>query len=192
MWERWRVWEMRWKKWEHSHRIAVGKYERKAKAGPQPIFSSQRISPGGLGAPWSSWGRRKSFHWIDSIEMTEAQAWTLADTHLCLALAVQYLRFLSGSFTWPSRQHCPHTNFIFKLRGRPLPAAAPSPTTPPPGTEPTPLLPRHSPPTPPITPGCMLPLWWGTCMGWNSRDQCGSVQQSIRLSRNLALRQTLC
>lgn len=44
------------KKWKHSRHIAVGKYGRKAKAALRPIFSSQTISPGGLGAPWSSWG----------------------------------------------------------------------------------------------------------------------------------------
>lgn len=109
------------------------------------------------------------------IEMNGPPSWPVGAwaglTHLCLALAVQYLRFLSGSFTWPSRQHWPHTNFIFKLRGRPRPAAAPSPTTPPPGTVLTPPPPMHSPPTPPITPGCMLPLWWGTWMGWNTQQR---------------------
>lgn len=46
--------EVEGKKIKHSRHIAVGKYGRKAKAAPRPIFSSQTTSPGGLGAPWSS------------------------------------------------------------------------------------------------------------------------------------------
>lgn len=91
--------------------------------------------------------------------------------HLCRALAVQYLRFLSGSLTWPSLQHWPHTNFIFRLRGRPLPA--PNPPT---GL--TPLPPMQSPPTPtpppppipPSPPTGTLLLGWGIWMGWNKTN----------------------
>ena len=45
--------------------------------------------------------------------------------YLWLALAVQYLRALSGSLTRPSRQHWAHANFIlrfgFRLRSTPTP-----------------------------------------------------------------------
>lgn len=90
--------------------------------------------------------------------------------HLCRALAVQYFRFLSGSFTCPSLQHWPHTNFIFRLRGRPLPAIAPNPPT---GLTPPP--PMQSPPTPPPpippTPAGMLPLGWGIWIGCNRQQR---------------------
>lgn len=36
-------------------------------------------------------------------------------TYGCLAFALQYFLFLSGSLTWPFLQHSPQTNFIFKL-----------------------------------------------------------------------------
>lgn len=83
--------------------------------------------------------------------------------YLCRALAVQFLRFLSGSLTCPSRQHWPQTNFIFRLRGRPLPAP---PTSPP--TGPTPPAPTPSPPTPrpPIPPADRLLVGWGMWIGW--------------------------
>lgn len=42
--------------------------------------------------------------------------WTVVFPHACLALAVQYLRPLSGSLIRPSRQQCEHANFIFMLR----------------------------------------------------------------------------
>lgn len=38
-------------------------------------------------------------------------------THGCLALALQYFLFLSGSLTWPFLQHWAHTNCIFRLAG---------------------------------------------------------------------------
>lgn len=38
-------------------------------------------------------------------------------THGCLALALQYFLFLSGSVSWPFLQHCPHTNCILRLGG---------------------------------------------------------------------------
>lgn len=38
-------------------------------------------------------------------------------THGCLALALQYFLFLSGSMTWPFLQHWAHTNCIFRLAG---------------------------------------------------------------------------
>lgn len=38
-------------------------------------------------------------------------------THVCLALALQYFLFLSGSLTWPFLQHWAHTNCIFRLTG---------------------------------------------------------------------------
>lgn len=89
------------------------------------------------------------------------------EANLCLAFAVQYFRDLSGSLTWPSLQHCPHTNFIFRFKPRPRP----HPTNPPP---PPPVLPppMPSPPlkTPPETTALLLLLiplgWWGPSMGW--------------------------
>jgi len=39
----------------------------------------------------------------------------LGRTYGCLAFALQYFLFLSGSLTWPFLQHWPQTNFIFKL-----------------------------------------------------------------------------
>lgn len=50
-------------------------------------------------------------------------------THMCLALALQYLRALSGSLIRRSRQHCAQANFIFMPRLFP---------TPPPGLLPPP------------------------------------------------------
>lgn len=39
------------------------------------------------------------------------------NTHVCLALAVQYFLFLSASFSWPFLQHWPQTNIIFRFGG---------------------------------------------------------------------------
>lgn len=109
--------------------------------------------------------------WYDSVRLWDRP-------HLCRALAVQYLRFLSGSFTCPSLQHWPHTNFIFRLRGRPLPATAPNPPTPTPPTGLTPPPPMPSPPTPPppppippTPPAGMLLLGWGIWIGWNTEKE---------------------
>lgn len=38
-------------------------------------------------------------------------------TYRCLALALQYFLFLSGSVSWPFLQHCPHTNCILRFGG---------------------------------------------------------------------------
>lgn len=39
------------------------------------------------------------------------------NTHVCLALAVQYFLFLSASHSWPFLQHWPQTNIIFRFGG---------------------------------------------------------------------------
>lgn len=98
----------------------------------------------------------------------------IREANLCLALAVQYFKDLSGSLTWPSLQHCPHTNFIFRFRPRPRP----HPTSPPPPPPPVLPPPMQSPPTPPETTALpltallllLLPLGWcGPSMGWRRR-----------------------
>lgn len=158
--------------------------ERKAEAGQQPTSSFQMIWPAGHDAPLSSYRdnttecviyseiqqQKYSFFCVRGQEGEESGA------HLCRALAVQYLRFLSGSFTCPSLQHWPHTNFILRLRGRPRPAAAPNPPTPTPPMGATPT-PRPSPPIPPILvpitpmpPAAML-FGWGMWMGWRTERE---------------------
>lgn len=104
-------------------------------------------------------------------------------SYLCRALAVQYLRFLSGSLTWPSRQHWPQTNFIFRLRGRPLPAPPTSPPTPTPPTGPTPPATTPSPPPRPAMPpaGRLLP-GWDMWIGWKRQRGFILLLQTIVLT----------
>lgn len=119
---------------------------------------------------------RSSVTWWDLIR--DAAVSVRNRPHLCRALAVQYLRFLSGSLTCPSLQHWPHTNFIFRLSGRPLPAIAPNPPTPipptgltPPPPMPSPPSPPPPPPIPPTPPAGMLLLGCGMWIGWKHTER---------------------
>lgn len=63
-----------------------------------PFLSSNKVSP-------------KRFYVADKMVKFSVFGFTYG----CLAFALQYFLFLSGSLTWPFLQHWPQTNFIFKL-----------------------------------------------------------------------------
>jgi hypothetical protein len=108
-----------------SHHIAVGNCEWMAVASPTPISSWPWTSPEGPAAPWSSCRKQReligdSSGWrilvCLSLGLLPHHTLVLVPTYQCRALALQYLRSLSGSTTCPFLQHWPHTNFICKSK----------------------------------------------------------------------------